>query len=82
MYTCLTVLSLFLSAPPLISKMPAGAIPFPFGKCRICNDKATGVHYGIATCEGCKVGDILRSLLAVQVVRPKKKSCLFPVTLP
>ena len=28
---------------------------FPFGKCKVCNDKATGVHYGIATCEGCKV---------------------------
>jgi len=29
--------------------------PFPFGKCKVCCDKATGVHYGIATCEGCKV---------------------------
>ncbi|RNA00341.1 hypothetical protein BpHYR1_024429, partial [Brachionus plicatilis] len=27
---------------------------FPFGKCKVCNDKATGVHYGISTCEGCK----------------------------
>lgn len=30
-------------------------IPFSFGKCKICNDRATGIHYGIATCEGCKV---------------------------
>lgn len=28
---------------------------FPFGKCKVCSDKATGVHYGISTCEGCKV---------------------------
>ncbi|XP_071104993.1 uncharacterized protein [Haliotis cracherodii] len=34
--------------------MPPGAVPFPFGDCRICNDRATGVHYGLATCEGCK----------------------------
>lgn len=36
--------------------MPAGVVPFPFGDCRVCADKATGVHYGVATCEGCKVG--------------------------
>jgi hypothetical protein len=29
--------------------------PFPFGMCKVCGDQATGVHYGIATCEGCKV---------------------------
>ncbi len=28
---------------------------FTFSDCNICNDKATGVHYGISTCEGCKV---------------------------
>ena len=28
---------------------------FPFGKCKVCSDDATGIHYGIATCEGCKV---------------------------
>ena len=26
-----------------------------FGNCRICDDKASGIHYGVATCEGCKV---------------------------
>ena len=26
-----------------------------FGRCRICYDKASGIHYGVATCEGCKV---------------------------
>lgn len=24
-------------------------------KCKVCLDKATGVHYGIPSCEGCKV---------------------------
>ena len=22
--------------------------------CGVCNDAATGIHYGLATCEGCK----------------------------
>lgn len=26
-----------------------------FGLCRVCKDKATGIHYGIRSCEGCKV---------------------------
>lgn len=26
-----------------------------FFSSRICHDNATGVHYGIITCEGCKV---------------------------
>jgi hypothetical protein len=34
-------------------------VKYPFGHCRVCNDKATGVHYGIATCEGCKVSNII-----------------------
>ena len=27
---------------------------FSFGKCKVCKDKATGIHYGIPSCEGCK----------------------------
>ena len=30
-------------------------VPFNFGKCKVCKDKATGIHYGIPSCEGCKV---------------------------
>nr|ASL70509.1 nuclear receptor [Brachionus rotundiformis] len=34
---------------------------YNFGKCRICNGEATGIHYGVCTCEGCK-GFFKRSL--------------------
>ena len=27
---------------------------FDFGRCKVCKDKATGIHYGIPSCEGCK----------------------------
>ena len=32
-----------------------GSNKFDFGRCKICKDKATGIHYGIPSCEGCKV---------------------------
>ncbi|XP_064635168.1 uncharacterized protein LOC135492553 [Lineus longissimus] len=51
--------------------MPTGAIPFPFGRCRICADKATGIHYGVATCEGCK-GFFKRS-----IAKAEKYRCFF-----
>ena len=33
-----------------------------FWMCKVCNDKATGIHYGISSCEGCK-GFYKRSIL-------------------
>ncbi|XP_013390866.1 uncharacterized protein LOC106159195 [Lingula anatina] len=51
--------------------MPTGGVPFPFGPCKICTDGATGVHYGIETCEGCK-GFYKRS-----ITRGDKYKCYF-----
>ena len=31
------------------------SIKFEFGKCKVCDDNSTGIHFGIATCEACKV---------------------------
>ena len=39
----------------LQTAMPQGIVPYPFGECRICRAQATGIHYGVSTCEGCKV---------------------------
>ena len=30
-------------------------VKYDFGKCRICSDDSTGIHYGAFTCESCKV---------------------------
>lgn len=39
----------------LTNKSITITMPNPFGKCKVCYDIASGIHYGIATCEGCKV---------------------------
>ena len=31
-----------------------GSSPKPVRECGVCGDKATGLHYGIISCEGCK----------------------------
>ena len=44
---------------------------FDFGRCKICKDKATGIHYGIPSCEGCKViinNEILQSNKKVRFI--------------
>ena len=30
-----------------------------YGLCKVCKDTASGIHYGIAACDGCKVNKSL-----------------------
>ena len=34
-------------------------ITINFGICKICDEKSSGIHYGISTCEGCKVNKFI-----------------------
>nr|ASL70547.1 nuclear receptor [Brachionus calyciflorus] len=48
-------------------------VKYNFGNCKICNDKATGIHFGICTCEGCK-GFFRRSLTKHKKYRCRNKT--------
>ncbi|UJR22545.1 hypothetical protein I4U23_025594 [Adineta vaga] len=68
------------STSPNSPKTKRTRLTFPFGACRVCSDTATGIHYGIATCEGCK-GFFKRSILRKEKYRCYfDNSCLINVT--
>ncbi|CAF0816292.1 unnamed protein product [Brachionus calyciflorus] len=40
-----------------------------YGDCKVCNDKATGMHYGISSCEAC------RTFFKRAIINHKKYHC-------
>ena len=68
-----------------VKKLPRKLDKEQFGLCKVCHDKATGIHYGISSCEGCK-GFYKRTMLykraytcprhnACEITVAKRKSC-------
>jgi|APCry1669190327_1035288.scaffolds.fasta_scaffold260415_1 hypothetical protein len=42
----------------LIEKAPSQAVAFKKIPCSVCGDSSSGLHFGVITCEGCKVSEI------------------------
>ncbi|KAF7241092.1 Nuclear receptor subfamily 6 group A member 1 [Varanus komodoensis] len=65
------------SSPPAISPLPSLADDRADQRtCLICGDRATGLHYGIISCEGCK-GFFKRSICNKRVYRcSRDRNCV------
>lgn len=51
----------------------------PFIACRVCGDKASGYHYGVTSCEGCKVSCLILLFAFTLCILHLRASAVFSI---